>query len=292
MVDDTKPISEKCCSRCSEKKEVDKFIKNRNICKACNNARRKEQYNTNVVKDEEKSTCNTCNKEKPISSFVKNRIVCKDCNNEQRRNRYNSNEELRIKAVKQATEFKQKKIMERRKKKLQEIGEGNKKCSKCSTIKSADRFRYNRLKCKDCERDDPKDKFRRAVRTRIWYSLTKKKMHTIEYLGCNHETYINWILYNNNNYNLDNHGNEWHIDHVIPLYHFNLDDNEEQLLAFNWRNTMPLSAKENLSKNNKIIKEQVEQHLQHLLEYHKEKNIEMPQKFIDLFAKHLDAGTP
>ena len=30
----------------------------------------------------------------------------------------------------------------------------------------------------------------------------------------------------------------------------NLDNQEEQLLAFNWRNTMPLSSKENLSKNN------------------------------------------
>jgi hypothetical protein len=32
--------------------------------------------------------------------------------------------------------------------------------------------------------------------------------------------------------------------------------------------------------------------LKKLLDYHKEKNIEMPQKYIDLFAKHLDAGNP
>jgi hypothetical protein len=51
---------------------------------------------------------------------------------------------------------------------------------------------------------------------------------------------------------LENHGKEWHIDHVIPISKFDLNNQEEQILAFNWRNTMPLSCKENLSKNNKI----------------------------------------
>ena len=52
------------------------------------------------------------------------------------------------------------------------------------------------------------------------------------------------------------------------------------------------SCKENLSKNNKILKSQIEQHLTTLLDYHKKNNIEMPQEYIDLFAKHLDAGSP
>ena len=92
------------------------------------------------------------------------------------------------------------------------------------------------------------------------------------------------IKLDNENYNIENRGKDWHIDHVIPLSNFNLDDNEQQLIAFNWRNTMPLSAKENLSKNNKILKPQIEQHLKKLLDYHKEKNIEMPHKYIYLFA--------
>jgi hypothetical protein len=55
---------------------------------------------------------------------------------------------------------------------------------------------------------------------------------------------------------------------------------------------MPLASKENLSKNNKIIKTQIEQHYKHLIDYHTQNNIELPQKFIDLFAKHLVAGNP
>ena len=50
---------------------------------------------------------------------------------------------------------------------------------------------------------------------------------------------------------------------------------------------MPLSAKENLSKNNKIIKTLIEQHYKHLIDYHTQNNIEMPQKFIDLFGDSI-----
>jgi DNA-directed RNA polymerase subunit H (RpoH/RPB5) len=55
---------------------------------------------------------------------------------------------------------------------------------------------------------------------------------------------------------------------------------------------MPLSSKENLVKNNKIIKEQIKEHLNILKEYHIKQNIQLPQIYIDLFAKHLDAGIP
>jgi hypothetical protein len=54
---------------------------------------------------------------------------------------------------------------------------------------------------------------------------------------------------------------------------------------------MPLSSKENLAKNNKIIKEQIEIHYKKLVEYHLENKLDLPQVFIDLFAKHLVAGS-
>jgi hypothetical protein len=78
------------------------------------------------------------------------------------------------------------------------------------------------------------------------------------------------------------------IDHVIPISKINLNIEEQQLLAFNWRNTMPLSCEEKLKKNNKIIYLQIEQHYKKLVEYHKENKLDLPQVYIDLFAKHLD----
>jgi len=130
------------------------------------------------------------------------------------------------------------------------------------------------------------------VRRTVWNALVKKDKHTIEYLGISTKEYLDWLLSINEKYTLENRGKEWHIDHVIPLSKFNLENKSEQLIAFNWRNTMPLSPKENLSKNCKIIKTQIEQHYKKLVDYHKEKNIEMPQEFIDLFAKHLVDGEP
>ena len=285
MVPDTNPIN--CdCSRCNETKPKDKFIKNRNICKDCRNIRSKEIYNMVQIDTSLSQECNTCFITKPLTEIVKDRVICKDCNNSKRRNKYLNDEEHRLKLIQQSTVFKHNKVIERQQLKLEEIGEDNKKCSVCSTIKNKSRFRYNRLKCRDCERDDPVEKFKRTVRSRIWHALKKhKSLHTIQYLGLSSSEYLQWLTTYNEKYTLDNRGNDgWHIDHVIPLFHFDLNNEEEQMIAFNWRNTMPLSAKENLSKNRKIIKEQIEQHLEKLKEYHLENKLDLPQVFIDLFA--------
>jgi hypothetical protein len=295
MVVDTNTLSatHKSCSRCGETKEFDKFIKKRNICKECDNTRKKDKYKSIVIDDSVVRQCIYCNKDKPMCNFIRNRPICKECHNLKRRERYSTNEEHRAKLIKLASDFKHSKVIERKQIKLQEIGENNKKCSCCSVIKSMDNFRHNRLKCKICERDEPFEKFKRNVRSRIYIALKKTKgYHTIKYLGCNSNEYLKWILHNDQNYTLENRGNIWHIDHVIPLSAFDLNDLDQQLIAFNWRNTMPLSAKENLSKNRKILLPQIEQHYNHLLQYHKENNIEMPQEFINLFAKHLVDGNP
>ena len=290
MDGDTKPIT-KTCSKCSSEKETDKFLKKCNICKLCENERRKEKYK--ILSTELERKCNTCNESKPVSSFVKARVLCKDCNNLKRRTKYENDEAHRLKLIQSASSFKHNKVVERQKIKEETIGKDNKKCSNCSEIKHKDKFRYNRLKCRICERDAPIEKFRRNVRSRICIALRKKKQAgTIDYLGCSLTEYLQWMLYNNVDYTLENRGKEWHIDHVIPLSKFNLEDKNEQLIAFNWRNTMPLPAKENLSKNNKILLPQIEQHYQHLLEYNKKHNLDLPQEFIDLFAKYLVAGNP
>jgi hypothetical protein len=290
-VSETKPLENKC-SKCDEIKIEDKFIKNRNICKDCRNKNYRENYtkSSQICDYSSKQKCNNCNIIKTITDFECSRKICRNCVNEKRRHKYATDEEHRKKLIKNAIEFKHNKVIERQLIKQEEIGIDNKKCNYCFQIKHNSKFRFNRLKCRDCERDEPVDKFKRVIRSRIHLSLKKDKK-TIEYLGCSAKEYLEWILTNNNGYTLENRGKEWHIDHVIPLSKFNLDNENEQLIAFNWRNTMPLCAKENLSKNNKIITSQIEHHYQHLLEYHKKIKKNIPQEFIDLFAKHLVAGS-
>ena len=285
--------SSKCCSKCGETKIENMFIPKRNICKECRNKISREKYKAIEINENVQEECNFCKNVKLITCFIKNRKLCKDCNNNNRRLLYINDEEHRKKLIQLSTNFKIKKSFEKNKKKENEIGIDNKICSCCNSIKYKTYFRYNRLKCKDCERDEPLEKLKRVIRSRIISALNQKNKHTIvEYLGCNTKEYLKWLLKNDSEYTIENRGKEWHIDHVIPLAHFDLENEEQQLIAFNWRNTMPLSCKENLSKNRKIIKSQIEQHYIKLVNYHIENKLDLPQVFIDLFAKHLDAGTP
>jgi hypothetical protein len=302
MVEYTKPeIVERCCSKCGEMKHPDRIVRNRNICKDCCNLKKKENAKNKVVDVSAQKMCVGCNIVKNATLFIKQDWnLCTDCNNVRRRKEYQENEEVRKGKINQAIKYKKKKkaIRDEIKKsdieKLEaEIGQDNTICKYCKAVKSKTRFRHNRLKCKDCERDDPLDKIKRYVRSRIHIALKgNKTKHTHEYLGCTPPEYLKWILYNTSGFTLENHGPLWHIDHVIPLSKFNFENEQDRFVAFNWRNTMPLLAKENLSKNNKIVKPQIEQHLKTLKTYHIENSIELPQLYIELFAKHLAAGNP
>lgn len=245
--------------------------------------------------------CSICNKDKALEDYHRNSKICKICFNEKRRSKYASDEEHRRKLIESATQFKIQKKLERhaildaeRKKFVEEHGEDKKLCKYCEKIVSKDRFRHNRLKCKDCERDDLYIKFTRGIRASIWNRLTKKTKHTIEYLGCNYQEYFQWLSYNFDGiFSFENWGPMWHVDHVIPLSKFDLSIEEQQHIAFNWRNTMPLLAKENLKKNNKIDILQIEQHYKKLVEYHTQHNIELPQEFVNLYATHSNcSGNP
>lgn len=240
--------------------------------------------------------CSKCNINKNIIEFYKNRAQCKDCMNKKRREKYKNNIEYREKCLKQGRIRKRKISNIRKNKKLEYqmfIGIDNKKCKYCNVIKHKEKFRHNRLKCKDCERDDPKEKFKRYVRTRIYNCLKRNKnKRSVDYLGCSNEEYFNYIMSYNKDFTIENYGKIWHIDHVIPISKFDMSNNNDTKLAFNWRNTMPLYYKDNLRKNNKIDTRQIRIHLEYLNEYHKNNNIILPKEFNDILAKHLDAGNP
>ena len=48
--------------------------------------------------------------------------------------------------------------------------------------------------------------------------------------------------------NWENYGTYWEIDHIKQIITFDLNLEENQYLAFNYKNTRPLSSKENKSR--------------------------------------------
>jgi hypothetical protein len=125
-----------------------------------------------------KQKCVKCDCEKNFDLFIRSKNVCKDCDNAIRRLKYQTHDEHRKKLIQQAINYKKNKVIEKNKQKLVEqekIGIENKVCRYCNTIKHNTRFRHNRLKCRDCERDEPTEKFKRYVRTRIYNCLKNLK---------------------------------------------------------------------------------------------------------------------
>ena len=106
---DTKPIivnaTTKTCSKCSNTKDVTLFIKERNICKSCDNNRKKLQYHNSGETTGDK-TCKQCSVSKDISEFIKNRNTCKDCNNNRRKHKYQTDDVHRVQIIQQVTTFK------------------------------------------------------------------------------------------------------------------------------------------------------------------------------------------
>jgi hypothetical protein len=296
MPKNVKPSIMKTCSRCDATDVAERFIKNRNICLKCESEARKTARKNAVIDANTLKTCNTCETELSATLFLYNGLKCVECRNTARKEKYASDETHRKKAIASASEFKHKKVEVKRKQKeddlkvLEErIGSENTICKYCGIVKNKDRFRYNRLKCRECERDDPAARIIRNTRSRVLSCLETKTESLVSYLGCSGKMYYDWLLYSNPEFILKT---GWHIDHVIPVSHFNIESTDDHMIMFNWRNTMPLIAYENLSKNNKILPEQIKAHIEKLEQFHEENNIEFPNEFRALFAKHLVAGSP
>ena len=86
-------------------------------------------------------------------------------------------------------------------------------------------------------------RMRRAIETNA------KTGSAVKDLGCSVEEFIAHIESRfEDGMNWDNRG-DWHIDHIIPLYKFDLSDREQFLKAAHYTNMQPLWAIDNWKKN-------------------------------------------
>lgn len=104
---------------------------------------------------------------------------------------------------------------------------------------------------KDKYRSSPQRKMEVSIRNRINKFITRKNNSSSKLIGCNIDFYVSYIenMFSKG-MSWDNYG-KWHIDHIKPLSKFNLKNEDEILKAFNYKNTQPLWACDNLKKSDK-----------------------------------------
>jgi hypothetical protein len=110
---------------------------------------------------------------------------------------------------------------------------------------------------RDKAKSDPEYKLAQMLRKRVWAALKNNyadKAHkTMDILGCSIPEYREHLesLFTAG-MSWDNHSPRgWHIDHIMPCAAFDLTDPKEQKKCFNYKNTQPLWAVDNLRKSAK-----------------------------------------
>ena len=126
----------------------------------------------------------------------------------------------------------------------------------CSRRK-ADCFDHNwKVALKKCIRSrlGSMMKAKRGKRAIKFGSFTAKCM---KYLNCSAEFYQEYIEERlTGNMTLGNHGiTTWHIHHVKPIAAYEFDTEDDYFACFNYKNTKPLTAKENQEIGNLIFHE-------------------------------------
>ena len=102
------------------------------------------------------------------------------------------------------------------------------------------------------KKNDPSYKIIKSHYSRINQLIKNSKAKkTMELLGCSRDFFIDHLKKQfTKGMTIENYGTFWHVDHIIPLYTFkNLTTSlEAQTIAFNYKNTRPLKAQDNLRR--------------------------------------------
>jgi hypothetical protein len=130
-------------------------------------------------------------------------------------------------------------------------------------------------------KSDPHYKISVTCRNRI-KKLIKGEHKSSTLIDCNADFLIEWLSSNfNKKMTLQNHGEYWHIDHVIPCNSFDLTKEDDLKKCFHWTNLQPLEAMKNLSKKDKIDSIEIKKHWLKVNKFIKSKKIEAKYSLVD-----------
>ncbi len=100
--------------------------------------------------------------------------------------------------------------------------------------------------------ENPEVKLRDSLRSRLLDYIYKEK-HTEDYLGSPVSLVKKWIESNFTDGMLwSNHGSLWQLDHTIAISQFDLKNENDMFVCFNWMNLYPMLANENKIKHKRM----------------------------------------
>tara|TARA_Y100000817_G_C16860720_1_gene545702 strand:- start:3344 stop:4123 length:780 start_codon:yes stop_codon:yes gene_type:complete len=233
----------KRCSKCKGWKKLNDFYKcgkwYEGKCKECKNLAAKEKYSS-VQKIKQEKARKRYQEKKTDLEYQNKRAT-------QRRENYKK----RRKDRKYVESFnnKRRKFFQKPKNKAKKNEQQNKR----RAIRMQDpvyRLEYNRKR-----REDSADKFRSRVRNslkgKVKYAKTKELMGcgTLQVQHHLEKQFADYMTWANNTLK------GWHIDHIVPIRAFDLDNIVEQHACFWYKNLQPLWAKDNMKKKDKYKEE-------------------------------------
>jgi hypothetical protein len=216
------------CNKCNQLLEINAFSKHPN------------------TKDKLKNSCKECNKKymKDYLSKGNNYVIQKEKNKIRTKEKYYSDVLYKNQQSKNSKLF-----FEQNPNYWKEYREKNRE--KINKYQRERKEKTNQYR-KEKRKNDVEFKLKENIRSYIYQSLQLKNPFSFSiYLGCSIEEYK---LYLEKQFTpemtWDNYGTYWEIDHIVPLFTFDLNNPLEIKKAFNYKNTQPLTIHENRSKKN------------------------------------------
>jgi hypothetical protein len=119
-----------------------------------------------------------------------------------------------------------------------------------------ERYAERRAKVNENKRErhaqNPEVRAKIYVETKLRRALRDQTETLAELVGCSVDMFYDWIEYQLvEGMTMDNYGEVWSYDHVIPRSAFNFLDPEEVKKCNHWSNMRPIMCNENSIKNNK-----------------------------------------
>lgn len=246
-------MSEQKCNKCKKEYDLSHFKnKNDKTLKRCQTCRAKIaiQYKNNKCSHgKRKANCLECDG-KNICEHTKQRSLCRlckgasFCNHGRRRSNCKDCKGGSLckheRLYSQCVDCKGGTICEHKKRRTV--------CVRCKGGSICE-HKTRRSSCQICE---PTGHLTKIVRSQVCKALkTKKTKRSVTYLGCDIDTYKEYLESRfKDGMTWENHG-KWHIDHIVPLKHATSEMTIEERLHY--KNTQPMWGSENMGKGNRYI---------------------------------------